>query len=119
MQYLLMIYYDEERWAQMPEAQRERIMQEADEFRQGIVTSGHFRASARLQPTSMATTVSQQHGKRIITDGPFAETKEQIGGLLLIECKDLDEAISVAALFPMVRLGSAIEVRPVVPPSAW
>jgi hypothetical protein len=119
MQYLLMIYHDEERLAQMPEAQREKIMQESGEFRQGIVTSGHFRASARLQPTSMATTVREQHGQRVITDGPFAETKEQLGGFLLIECKDLDEALSIAARFPMVRLGGAIEVRPVMPPSAW
>ena len=119
MQYLLMIYYDEEQWAQMPDAQREKIMQASNEFRQGIVTSGHFRGGAKLQPTAMATTVRQQHGKRVITDGPFAETKEQLGGFLLIECNDLDEAISMAARFPMVRLGGAIEVRPVVPPSAW
>ena len=118
MQYLLMIYYDEQRWAQMPEAQREKIMQESDEYRQGIVTSGHFRASARLQPTSTATTVRESSSKRVITDGPFAETKEQLGGLLLIECKDLNEAISIAARFPMVRLGGAVEVRPVIPASA-
>jgi hypothetical protein len=117
MQYLLMIYYDEELWAQLPEAQKSQIMQESDAFRRGIVTSGHFRASARLQPTSMATTVRQQHGQRLTTDGPFAETKEQLGGFLLLECKDLDEAISIAARFPMVRLGGAIEVRPVMPPS--
>jgi hypothetical protein len=119
MQYMLMIYYDEERWAQVPEAQREKIMQDSGEFRQGIVMSGHFRGGAKLQPTSMATTVREQHGKRVITDGPCAETKVQLGGFLLIECKDLDEAISIAARFPMVRLGGAIEVRPVVPPPAW
>src|SRR5262245_41783060 len=119
MQYLLMIYYDEERWAQMPEGQKGQIMRESDEFRRGIVTSGHFRASARLRPTSMATTVRQQHGKRVITDGPFAETKEQLDGFLLIECKDLDEAISIAACLPMVRLGGSVEVRPVMPASAW
>jgi hypothetical protein len=118
MQYMLMIYYNEEWWAQMPEVRREKIMQESDEFRRGIVTSGHFRASARLQPTSMATTVRENSYKRVITDGPFAETKEQLGGFLLIECKDLDEAISIAARFPMVHLGGAIEVRPVIPASA-
>jgi hypothetical protein len=117
MQYLLMIYHDEELWTKMPEAQQDQVMQEADEFRQGLVKSGHFRASARLQPTAMATTVRQQHGKRITTDGPFAETKEQLGGFLLIECKNLDEAIPIAARFPMVRFGAAIEVRPVMPPS--
>jgi hypothetical protein len=118
MHYMLMVYYDEERWAQLPEAQRQKIMQESDEFRQDIVTSGHFRASARLQPTSTATTVRELSSKRVITDGPFAETKELLGGFLLIECKDLDEAISIASRFPMVRLGGAIEVRPVIPVSA-
>jgi hypothetical protein len=119
MQYMLMIYYDEERWTQLPEAQRAKIMQESDEFRQGIVTSGHFRASARLQPTSMATTVRENSGQRVITDGPFAETTEQLGGFLLIDCKDLDEAMAIAARFPAMRSGAAIEVRPVRPPYAW
>ena len=117
MQYLLMIYHDEGWWAQMPEAQREKIMQESGEFRQGIVMSGHFRASARLQPTSMATTVREKSGKRVITDGPFAETKEQLAGYLLIECQDLDEAMAIAARFPSMRFGAAVEVRPVMPPS--
>jgi hypothetical protein len=119
MQYMLMIYYDEEWWAQLPGAQKGQIMQESDAFRQGIVMSGHFRASAWLQPTALATTVREQRGKRVITDGPFAETKEQLGGFLLLECNDLDEAISIAARFPMAHFGGAIEVRPVVPPSAW
>jgi hypothetical protein len=117
MQYLLMIYHDETLRAQMLEAQQGQIVQECDDFAQGLVKSGHVRASARLQPTSMATTVRQQHGQRIITDGPFAETKEQIAGYLVVECQDLDEAISIAARFPSMRFGAAIEVRPVVPPS--
>ena len=104
----------------MPEVLREKIVQESDQFRQGIVTSGHFRASARLQPSAMAAPAGarEKSYKRVITDSPFAETKEQLGGFLLIECKDLDEAISIAARFPMVRLGGAIEVRPVIPASA-
>jgi hypothetical protein len=119
MPYLLMIYYDEARWAQMPDARKGQIMQESDAFRQGLVTSGHFRASARQQPTAMATTVRQQRGKRVITDSPFAETKGPLGSVLLIECKDLDNAISIAARFPMVRLGGSVEVRPVLPACAW
>ena len=117
MQYMLLCCFDEERWATMPEAQKGQIMREYDEFIQGIVKSGHLRASAKLHPTLMATTVREQHGKRIITDGPFAETKEQLGGYHIIECQDLDEALAIAGRIPTLHVGGAIEVRPVVPPS--
>jgi hypothetical protein len=117
MQYLLMCCFDEMRWTQLPDAQKGQIMQEYDEFIQGIVKSGHFRASTKLQPTSMATTVREQYGQRITTDGPFAETKEQLGGYHLIECQDLDEALAIAGRIPTLRVGGAIEVRPVVPAS--
>jgi hypothetical protein len=115
MQYMLMIYHDETRRAQMLEAQKGQIVQECDDFAQSLVKSGHFRAGSRLQATSMATTVREKSGRRVITDGPFVETKEQIAGYLLIECQDLDEAISIAARFPSIRFGAAIEVRPVIP----
>jgi len=117
MQYLLMIYHDETLRAEMLEAQNGKIVQECDAFAQSLVKSGHYRTSARLQPTSMATTVREKSGKRIITDGPFAETKEQLAGYLLIECQDLDEAMAIAARFPSMRFGAAVEVRPVMPPS--
>ena len=117
MQYMLMCCFDEERWAKMPEARQGKIMQEYSEFIQGIVQSGHFRAGAKLQPTSMATTVREKHGKRVTTDGPFAETKEQLGGYHLVECQDLDEAIAIAGRIPTLRVGASIEVRPVVPTS--
>jgi hypothetical protein len=76
-----------------------------------------LRTSAKLQPTSMATTVRERQGKRITTDGPFAETKEQLGGYHLVECQDPDEAIAIAGCIPTLRVGGAIEVWPVVPPS--
>jgi hypothetical protein len=117
MQYLLMCCFDETRWEQMPDAEKGQIMQDYDEFIQSIVKSGHLRASAKLQPTSMATTVREQHGRRMTTDGPFAETKEQLGGYHLIECEDLDEALAIAGSIPTLHAGGAIEVRPVVPPS--
>jgi len=117
MQYMLMCCFDETRWAQLPDAQKDQIMQEYSEFIQGIVKSGHFRAGARLHPTSMATTVREQHGQRITTDGPFAESKEQLGGYHLIECQDLDEALAIAGRIPTLRVGGVIEVRPVVPAS--
>ena len=114
MQYMLMIYGDEQLWGQMPEAQKGKTMQEYREFTEGIVKSGHFRTGARLQPTSTTTTVREKNGKRVTTDGPFAETKEQLGGYYLVECRDLDEAISIAARIPSIRVGGSIEVRPVV-----
>jgi hypothetical protein len=117
MQYLLLCCCDETRWAQILDAQKDQIMQEYQEFIQDIVKSGHYRGGAQLQPTSMATTVREQHGKRIISDGPFAETKEQLGGYHLVECQDLDEALTLAGRIPTLRVGGAIEVRPVMPPS--
>jgi len=119
MQYLLMCCFDETRWAQMPDAQKDQIMPEYRAFIQSIVQSGHFRAGAKLHPTSMATTVREQHGKRITTDGPFAETKEQLGGYHLVECQDLDEALAIAGRIPTLGVGGVIEVRPVMRTSEW
>jgi hypothetical protein len=118
MQYLLLCCFDETQWAQMPDSQQDQIMRQYDAFIQGIVKSGHLRASAKLHPTSMATTVREQHGKRMTTDGPFAETKEQLGGYHLIECQNLDEALAIAGRIPTLHVGGAIEVRPVMPASA-
>lgn len=117
MQYMLMCCFDEQLWAKLPEAQKSRVMQEYGEFVQGIVKSGHYRAGARLEPTSMATTVRAENGKRITTDGPFAETKEQLGGYHLVECQDLDEAIAIAGRIPTLGVGGVVEVRPVMPTS--
>jgi hypothetical protein len=119
MLYLLLCCFDETRWAQMPDAQQDQLMREHRAFMQGIVTSGHYRASTQLHPSSMATTVRAQHGKRITPGGLFAETKEPLGGYHLVECQGLDEALALAGHIPTLRVGGAIEVRPVVPPSAW
>ena len=117
MEYMLMIYDDEKMWAKMADAQKGAIMGQYREFTQGIVQSGHFRSGAPLQPTGTATTVREKGGKVLTTDGPYVETKEQLGGYYLVECKDLDEAIGIAARIPSVRFGGAIEVRPVLPTS--
>jgi hypothetical protein len=114
MQYMLLIYDDESVFKTMPEAEVGKLMADYREFTQGIVKSGHFRAGDQLAPTASATTVRQRAGKIGNTDGPFAETKEQLGGYYLVECKDLDEALSIAARIPSVRIGGSIEVRPVV-----
>jgi hypothetical protein len=117
MQYMMLIYADETQWKKMPGDQLSRVMDEYREFTQGIVKSGHFRAGSQLQPTSTATTVREKNGKRLTTDGPFAESKEQLGGYYLLECKDLDEAVAIAGRIPGVRIGDIIEIRPLVPTS--
>jgi len=116
MQYLVLIYDSEKLYGDMPKAQLEKIYEEYGHFTQSIIKSGHFRAGSQLQPVSSATTVREKNGKAVTVDGPFAETKEQLGGYYLIECKDLDEALSIAKRIPSVRTGS-VEVRPLVPPS--
>ena len=113
MQYLLLIYDEEKGWAKMTEAERGKIFGEYDQFTQGIKKGGQYLGSNPLQPTSTATTVRVRNGKQLTTDGPFAETKEQLGGYYLIEAKNLDEATAIAAKIPSARSGS-IEVRPIM-----
>jgi hypothetical protein len=113
MQYLLMCYFEEELWAEIPQGQRDKIMQEYGKFEHEIVKSGRYRAGAKLGQSASATTVREKNGKPVITDGPFAETKEQLGGYHLVECMDLDEAISLARRIPTLPVGGSIEVRPV------
>lgn len=112
MQYLLMIYANEAEHARIDEATGKTIYEEYGVFTQGIVQSGNFKAADRLQPVSTATTVRVRDGKTLTTDGPFAETREQLGGYYLVEAKDLDEALAIAAKIPTARYGS-IEVRPI------
>jgi hypothetical protein len=113
MQYLLLIYDQESAWATMSEAERGTLMKDYGTFTQGIRDSGHYVGGNPLQPVSTATTVRVRDGKTLATDGPFAETREQLGGYYLIEAKDLDDAIRVAAGIPSARMGS-IEVRPIM-----
>jgi hypothetical protein len=113
MQYLLMIYRSEAELGQMDPAERKDMTAEYGAFTQSIIQSGHFKAGDGLQPTTTATTVRVRDGKILTTDGPFAETREQLGGYYLIEAKDLDTAIGIAARIPGARAGS-IEVRPIM-----
>jgi hypothetical protein len=112
MQYLLMIYANEAEHARIDEASGKKLYEEYGVFTQGIVQSGNFKAGDRLRPVDTATTVRVRDGKTLTTDGPFAETREQLGGYYLIEAKDLDEALAIAAKIPSARYGS-IEVRPI------
>jgi len=114
MQYLLLIYGNESHWNSLSEADHKAISNEYTEYTQSIARSGHLRGGNELNATSTATTVRLRDKKRLVTDGPFAETKEQLGGYYLVEAKDLDDAIGLAARIPSARWGS-IEIRPIIP----
>lgn len=110
---MLLIYDNEaEMGARNPE-ELKRIFAEYDEFTKSIIASGHFKAGDALQPTQTATTVRVRNGKTLATDGPFAETREALGGYYIVEAADLDEARAIAARIPSSKYGS-IEVRPVM-----
>jgi hypothetical protein len=113
MQFLLLYCFDEMRWEEIPEPQRDQIMHDYRVFEQRLIRDGCYRGGAKLGSISAATTVRLDNGRPAITDGPFAETKEQIGGYHLIECRDLDEAIAIALRIPTLPAGGSIEVRPV------
>ena len=112
MQYLLLIYDNDDARKSATPADQATMMKEYGEFTASIVKSGNMRAGDALEPASTATTVRVREGKTLKTDGPYAETKEQLGGYYLVEAKDLDEAIKIAARIPSARSG-CIEVRPV------
>jgi len=117
MRYLCLIYSEESQWERMPKPDFDAMMGEYIAFTKDIKKSGHYIGGDELQPTQTATTVRVRNGKVSTTDGPFAETKEQLGGYYLINAKDLNDAIQVAARIPSVRVGS-IEVRPIQEHSA-
>ena len=110
MQYMLLVYLAEQA---LNETEREHCYTESTELTQQLAASGHFLAAAPLHPTSTATSVRVREGKPMITDGPFAETREQLGGYFLVEAADLDEALGIASRIPGARIGT-VEVRPVV-----
>jgi hypothetical protein len=114
MQYLLLIYGHEDQFDKMSPAEQKKIDQEYMEFSKSIAGSGHMRGGNELDRISKAKTVRVRQGKRSVLDGPFAETKEQLGGYYLVEAKDIDEALALAARIPSARWGS-IEVRPIIP----
>ena len=111
MKYMLLIYLDEQK--PLSESERQVCYTESTQLAQELHANGQYLSANPLQPTSMATSVRVRDGKRLVTDGPFAETREQLGGYFLIDAKDLDEALGVAARIPMARKGT-VEVRPVI-----
>ena len=113
MKYLCLIYEDEKVWETMSKDQVGATLVEYNTFTEEIAKSGHLVSGEALQPTPTATTIRVRNGKTSTTDGPFAETREQLGGFYLIEAKDLNDAIQVAARIPSARTGS-VEIRPIL-----
>lgn len=113
MKYMLLIYHNEAAWNALTEAERQQVYLEYRKLREELIPGGQFVTGSQLQPVTTATTVRVRDGKELVTDGPFAETHEALGGYFLIEAKDLDEATSIAARIPSARTGS-VEVRPLV-----
>jgi hypothetical protein len=113
MKYLLLIHVNEQFWDQLTEEQREATYTEYRQLLEQLKSTGKYVGSARLLPSSSATSVRVREGRRLVTDGPFAETREQLGGYFLVETDTVDEAVSIAALIPAARHGT-IEVRAVM-----
>ncbi|MDR4495526.1 MAG: YciI family protein [Nitrospirales bacterium] len=110
MKYMLLSYGTDQAW---DEAGREKCYEESTQLARRLKAEGKYLAAAPLHPITMATSIRIRDGKRLVTDGPFAETREQLGGYFLIEAKDLDEAMGIAAEIPGARVGT-VEIRPVL-----
>jgi len=110
MKYMLLVYLDEHA---LSDEEREHCYVESAQLARDLSTGGKYLAASPLHPTATATSVQVRHGKRLVTDGPFAETREQLGGFYLIDARDLDEAMSIAERIPVAKVGT-IEIRPVL-----
>ena len=115
MQYMLLCCIDDSLWDDLAEAERDALMRDYNTLIQELVRSGHYRGGARLQGTATATTLRRQNGETVTLDGPFAETKEHLGGFHVLDCRDLDEALALASRIPSLRVGGSVEVRPLDP----
>ena len=112
MKYMLLICRDEPSWDKLSPAERQKIYADTVELSEELTSRGQYLGGFPLHPSSSATSVRVRDGKRLVTDGPFAETREQLGGYMIVDVKDLDEAIAIAARIPLART-STVEVRPV------
>ena len=114
MEFMLVCYNDEKHWDTLPRSRQDKIVADCVAYAGELEKSGHLRSSGRLQPTATARTVRGEGGKSLITDGPFAETKEVLAGYYLVTCKDREEAVAIAARNPKLPYGGSIEVRPMI-----
>ena len=112
MRYMLLIYKDEQWWDGLSETEQTALVQRAFDYSEQLRPSGFYRGGERLQATTTATTVRLQDGKPLITDGPFAETKEQFAGYTLLDAKNLDVALDFVRRHPLLHGGLSIEIRP-------
>ena len=117
MKYMLLIYHNEQSWDAISESERQQVYREYRSLREQLLSAGQFVTGSKLQPITTATSVRVRDGKELVTDGPFAETHEQLAGYFLVEAENLDEATSIAARIPSARTGT-IEVRPLVETAA-
>ena len=113
VKYMLLIHFDQEAWGKQTVTERQKIYGEHVQLAEQLTSNGQYLAGHPLQPPSTTASVRIRDGKRLVTDGPFAETREQLGGYMLIDAKDLDEAIGIAARIPIARKGT-VEIRPVI-----
>jgi hypothetical protein len=112
MKYMLLVHHDEESFRKRPDAEREGMLEESVQLAQQLHASGHYIAAAPLHPSSETVCLRVREGNSLLTDGPFAETREQLGGYFLINARDREEAIRIAARIPGARIGT-VEIRPV------
>jgi hypothetical protein len=117
MKYMLLIYHDEHAWDSITETERQQIYGEYRQFRQQITSSGHYLDGSQLNSIRAARSVRVRDDKQLVTEGPFAETREQLGGYFLIDAKDIDEATAIAGRIPSARMGT-VEVRPLAEAAA-
>jgi hypothetical protein len=115
MQAMLMCCIDEGHWLALPEGERDAVMRDYGAWVADLERSGRHRATEKLAWSPAARTLRLRGGKPVVTDGPYAETKEQFGGFHIVECRDMDEALAIAARIPTLRVGGTVEVRPVEP----
>lgn len=114
MQYLMLIHTNTARWEKLSSDERNQIHADCGAWHEELVRTGKSIGAMALQPPTTATTLREENGKVLMTDGPFAETREVLGGFETLECQDLDEALAIAKRFPALRVGSAVEVRPLM-----
>jgi hypothetical protein len=113
MRYLCLGYHDEAHWKALPDAERDQLMADTFAYEKLLRDGGHIVDTKGLQPASTAATLRFSGGRATVTDGPFAETKEQIGGLMVLEANDLNHAIQLLSIMPCMRIGGALEIRPI------
>ena len=113
MQYLLLCCFDEKKWTSLPQSQRDSIMDRYGQWVHQLKANGQLLDGAKLDAVASAATLRERNGESLVVDGPFAETKEQLGGYHVIECQDRSEAIAIARRIPTLTAGGVVEVRPI------